>query len=267
MCQTIDSLVLQAKNGDSEALEKVLVEFGYRYDKRLGKFLGNYYSLLVYGKLDLKDKPTRRLFQLFATDNEVIERLKYNLMNESIYDSIYAFTDYLQHEMMNKLDRRQIKDDLVLMFIEKVHSYKKKSVRVNFDTYISNSFHHDVFTYIQKTLFSEDILGVENDRLTDLIENIAIEDDFTVFEDQYYKDMLNDDTLTIRWTNGHCHEAFKALSVFDRNILKMHYWDKLSDGTIADMMCLHINTIYTRRRKSVDLVQAELAYLLKESYV
>lgn len=263
MSQDIDKLVLLAKKGDQEALEEVMIAYGYNHDKRLKNFLGKFYSLLVYGKINLKDKDTRRFLQLFIQDDDTREKLRYRYQGGNTQTKCYATADYIQHAVRSKLDREEVKSDLIYLFIEKVHRYKKKSVKISFGGYLYNSFRYDVFRYLQKTVFSEDMLNQEEQRVEDYLDELSYEEDFTVYDDAFYESIMKEDKLTVQWALGHCHELFDCLSVFERNILKMHYYDKLTDGKVADMMGLHINTIFQKRKKAVATLQSELEFMTK----
>lgn len=259
MSQLTEDLVKRAKNKDEQAMMDLLTQYGYNGEKRLSKYLGKYYSLLVYGKLDLKDKDTRRFMQLYMSHADVRENMRYHYQSNKTATIAFGLSDFIQSSVKEKLDREDVKQSLIYLFIEKVHKYKKQHEKIDFGGYLFNSFRYDVYRYLQKTVFSEDVLN-QYDYLSEDVEQVSDITDFTIFEDHYYKDIIQHDNLNVRWTNGHTHELFECLTAFERTILKMYYWDNYGDREIAESLGLHINTIFKKRHKIVEILNSEYEF-------
>lgn len=257
----VDGLVIQAQFRYVEQTEKLLALFGYNGEKRLTKYLGKYYSLLVYGRVDLKDKDMRRFLQLYLADKEVRRKLNYHYQSNQTINQVYSLADYIQHEVARKLDREDIKSMLVLTFLEKVNRYRSQHQKIHFTGYLYNSFRYDVYRYLASTVFSSDVLN-QVDYLTHEVEETLKEEvNYRVFEDKYYEIVFKSDNLTFRWVNGHCHELFDCLEPIERVILKMSYSDKIGDTIIGKKFGYNRNTIAVWRNRAVEKLKEEYDFL------
>lgn len=79
--------------------------------------------------------------------------------------------------------------------------------------------------------------------------------------------MEMDEELDINWVRGlTCGEEFKELTHLQRLILKLNYEDGWTDGKIADMMGIHINTIFRQRKKADAIVKETVEKLIQEGF-
>ena len=85
----IEALVSDYKNGNQEAGAILLSKYGYEPNNEPSKLIGKYYNLLIHGRVNLRDKDTRRFLQLYMSKKESREGLTYH------YTSFSASKTYL----------------------------------------------------------------------------------------------------------------------------------------------------------------------------
>lgn len=66
---------------------------------------------------------------------------------------------------------------------------------------------------------------------------------------------LDVNELGIEWINGSCSERFKELKNLERMILKLYYIDGYTDREIGNLYGYHINTIFNKRKKSIEILK------------
>ena len=90
--------VEEAQNGSEEATCLLLEKYGFRKDSALVGYLGKYYRLLVYGKIDLRDKDTRRFLQLYIPEVDVRRKLINRFQDYQTTLSAQQTADYLSEK-------------------------------------------------------------------------------------------------------------------------------------------------------------------------
>lgn len=248
----IEALVSDYKNGNQEAGAILLSKYGYEPNNEPSKLIGKYYNLLIHGRVNLRDKDTRRFLQLYMSKKESREGLTYHYTSFSASNQAYSVSDYLI-EKFSIYEKEDILNDLVLLFLECVQRYENISKNISFSGYIYNYYRYKVYRYYQKKLFSKDVTSKET---TELPENIQSsyylnEESIDWFLSKEYNRIKESEDLNLLWINGACHPLFSYLKPFERSILKLHYVDKLSDGEIGALIGYHKNTIFKKRQAIV----------------
>lgn len=251
--QNIDELVFSAQAGNQEDTEILLRLYGW-HESEPTHFIGKYYDLLLYGKINLRDKDTRRFLQLYMKEKHLREKLTYHYQDYVGALAAQEAADYLQNKA-TVLERDELLQELLLLFLETVHAYKKQDKQIDFSGYLYNSYRYKVFHYLRKKVFKFDVLQ-DAERIDYVDEEIEdpkanIEPQESWFDRFYASDLKRDD-LGIFWINGRCGSLFEDLSVFERTVLRDRYFYKQTDGEIAKRYGYHINTIYNRRHRALE---------------
>lgn len=248
-----NELVFQAQDGKKESLEKLLFDYGYRQNEPWTMFLGKYLSLLKYGKINLRDKDTRRFLQLYIKDEEIRRKLRYHYQDYRTTIVSQETANYLQ-EKCSIIPEEDLKQHLVLLFIESVMKFKVVKKDVDFNGYLYNTYRFRVFEYFRVFVFKRDMLL----QPLRLISDVDIPEEQKELEpqeawlDRFYASELDNDRLGIFWINGRCGSLFQELTPFERTVLRDRYFLKKTDGQIAEEYGYHINTIYKRRHAAIE---------------
>lgn len=248
----------EAQNGNQEATCLLLEKYGFRKDSAPVGYLGKYYRLLVYGKIDLRDKDTRRFLQLYIPEVDVRRKLTNRF--QDYQTTLYAqqTADYLS-EKSKLLPLDDLQQELICAFLELVHRYTPKP-HVSFEGYIYNTYRFKVYEILRKYVFKYE--AFHNPELLYLDE---FEDKRSIIKpqeawfDRFYASELNREELGIFWINGRCGSLFKPLSVFERIVIRDHEFYGLTDGEIAKRYGYHINTVYKTRHRAMQKLKRELS--------
>ena len=246
-----NELVFKAQSGDGDSTLLLLKEFGYRADGDWELFLGKYFNLLWYGKANLKDKDTRRFLQLYISNKDIREKLVYHYQDYVGQLAGQQAADYLQ-EKVSCVAKEDLKQALVELFLESVMKYKQTSNKIDFAGYLYNSYRYKVYHYLKKTVFRYDVLqhpSVES--FTETVDPDSLIEPQEWWFDRFYASEIKRDDLGLFWINGRCSALFEPLSVFERMVLRDHYFYRLTDKEIASRYGYHINTIHNRRHRAV----------------
>lgn len=246
--------VEEAQNGNEEANGVLLEKYGFRKDGPPIGYLGKYYRLLVYGKIDLRDKDTRRFLQLYIPETAVRKKLTNRF--QDYQTTLYAqqTADYLS-EKSKLLTRADLQQELVLAFLELVSRYVPKP-HVSFEGYIYNTYRFKVYEVLRKCIFKYE--AMHNPELLFLDE---FEDTTAVIEpqeawfDRFYASELKREDLGIFWINGRCGALFQDLTVFERMIVRDHDFYGYSDEAIAEKYGYHRNTILKARHRAIGKIK------------
>ena len=268
----IDELVFRFQEGDGEAGERLLRIFGgHPEDPEPTRFIGKYYLLLRYGKVNFKDRDTRRFIMLFIDDPEIRKKLIPFYQYKEVKSHAIKKVELLVKQLEFIPDEDLIQD-LRVLFLTQVKKYNsKRKGKVRFTGYLYNSYRYVVKNHVERILKPKDplthkrqnVIHFQDDRFED--ENSEIEINDRIFNDDIR--ILEDDELGNNWVRGiTCGEEFRKLNPFQRLILKLHYEDGYSDGEIGEKLGLHINTIFRQRRATCQIVQKTVQDLIKEGY-
>ncbi len=254
-----DEWVFRAQAGDSEASLYLLESFGWRAEGPFQLFLGKYERLLRFGRIDLRDKDTRRFLQLYASNASLKAKLALHYQDYAASMYAQSLADYLQ-EKAGTLDPEELRQELALIFLELVQCYRKQKKQVDFSGYLYNVFRFRVYAFLDKRLFRFDglhhpLLCPEEEIIDEASEIIVSEAWF----DRFYASEMDREELGLFWINGRCGSLFKPLSVFERIVLRDHDFHGLSDKAIAKRYGFHINTIHKTRHRAMQKLKRELS--------
>lgn len=252
--------VKEAQNGDQESLNQLLIAYGYRKEEWTS-FLGKYLDIFLYGKVDLQDKDTRRFLQLYIKDKNIRQKLTYHYRDYVGQLAGQEMATYLQNKT-SFLEIEDLKQSLVLLFIESVMRFEHVKKQVGFNGYLYNSFRFRVYEYLRQNVFkNETSLKIEHkEEYTDSIDESSSIEPQEEWFDRFYASEVNRDNLGIFWINGRCAEVFQPLTTFERTLLRDRYLLKQTDGEIAKKYGYHINTIYKRRHKAIKKLKEKPNY-------
>ena len=249
-------LVLKAQEGDIQALEKLLSDYGYRAQDNWSNYLGKYLDLLMYGKINLKDKDTRRFLQLYIKDSSKRELLRNRYQN---YRGIMAgqeVANYLQ-EKVKVIEVEDLKQELLLAFIECVNRFEIVKKSITFSGYLYNSYRFKVYEILRVNVFKNEVLihpelKIEEQDTHDTRSDIVPKE---WWFDRFYAADIEREELGLFWINGRCGETFSTLSTFERMLLRDIYLLGKTDGEFADEYGYHINTIFKNRHQAIKKIE------------
>lgn len=269
----IDELVHQFQQGDWASGEELLRLFGGHPDFPSPKaFIGKYFSLIRYGKINFDDRDTRRFIALYIKNPETRKKLI----------PFYQYRE-VKAEAIKELEENVIKplsiisdedllQDLRLLLLMLAKRFRKKRRKVNFAGYLYNSYRYALKNYLDKAYLKREeplfdlwrwLLHIQDDRLEDQ-ESLIVVDDLIDFKGPMIQ---VDEDLGNNWVRGlTCGEEFKRLNPLQRLILKLHYDEKVTDGNIADRLNMHINTIFRLRKKAESIVKETVEDLIREGH-
>lgn len=264
----IDELVFAYQNGNAEAGEEVLRAYGgHPSEGRLTSFLGKYYKMIRYGKLDFKDKDSREFVGLLIQDTDTRKQLAQSYQYKTTKQMAVRQLGYLV-QSMRVVDDEDLMQDLRMLFLQQMKRYKKK--HRNFGAYIYGSYRYAVYNHIENLLKPKDIYTHQS-KLVRLAEDCLHDNDADIdVKDSVLARapmIMMEEELGNSWVRGlTCGEEFKDLTPLQRLIIKLNYYDGYTDGKIADMMGIHINTIFRQRKKAGLIVEETVKKLVEEGY-
>jgi DNA-directed RNA polymerase specialized sigma24 family protein len=267
--ERIDQVVFAYQAGDRKAGEEILSLFGcHPGQKDFESYIGKYYKLLKFGKINFNDRDTRHFIRLFMSDVEarkaMIPWYQYAPTTKAARKSIQTVSN-----MLRTMENDDFEQDLRVLLLQQAKRYKKMSKKIFFTGYLYNSYRYELKRHIEKLTKRKDVFkpldmqrapedvagGPEN--LLDL-DSIVLEDTPTIQED---------DVLGNSWVRGlTCGEAFRQLTSLQRLIIKLHYEDGYTDGEIGKKLNMHINTIHRHRKKSTLMIESRRKELIQEGY-
>lgn len=251
MPRKLNQLVRDSQNGDEAATLDILYRFGWRKKGRWENFLGKYDKLLWHGRVDMKNKDTRRFLKLFISDKETRRLLTYSRQNYAVTMSAQETANFIQNLVRQHYTREELRQDLLVYFIELIHKYKKKP-HINFAGYIMGYFHFRAYWMLHSKLFKYDTFMLTNHFTQDEVphEESGYELKEEVIDPLSRIEQANDE-LGIFWVNGRCSPLFEDLSILDRMILRDSYVFRLSDADIGTRYGYHRNSILKKRHKAI----------------
>lgn len=265
----IDELVLSYQAGDEEAGEQILnIYGGDPRKKELSLYLGKFYKMLRFGKIDFKDYDSRVFLSLFIEDNAISKALYQSYQHRPVKQAAVRKLGVIT-ESLKVLEDEDLKQDLRMLLLQQAMRYKKED-RV-FGAYLYHSYRFAVKNYIKKIQkpaepyihMPKELMRIADDQLKDNDADIDIQDSIFVQSPMIFMD----EELGNSWVRGlTCGDEFKELTPLQRLIIKLNYYDGLSDGKIAEMMGIHINTIFRQRTKAGKIVKETVDKLLNEGH-
>lgn len=265
----IDELVLSYQAGDQEAGEELLRLYGgHPSYKGLSLYLGKYYKMLRFGKFEFRDKDSRLFVRLFIEDSATRDALLKSYQSKKVKEDTTRKLGTVS-ESLKVLEDEDLQQDLRMLFLKQCMRYKKQNR--NFGAYLYNSYGFAVKNYIkaiQKPAepyvhMRKELIRISDDKFKDGEADILLKD--SIFAKAPV--ILIDEELGNSWVRGlTCGDEFKELTQLQRLIIKLNYHEGWSDGKIASMMGIHINTIFRQRTKADKLVRATVESLIQEGH-
>ena len=249
--EEIETLVFSYQNGDLSAGEKLIEIFN--------PYMIKYLRLIKDGFVNLKDKDTRRFIGLFMNDCEAKKKLNKSLQSSETRNKAHIAVSMIG-SLCKDLPEEDIMQELIVILLMVAKRYKKKSPKVNFCGYLYNIYKYELYRRINQ-MTSDPIVR------SDL--NLSYDDDSYVMEEDIYENeptiytseplMVFDEDLGNSWIRGiTCSELFEILDPTQRLILRLSYYDNLSDIEIGQKMGIHRNTVRAQRNNAVDIIRKNL---------
>ena len=244
----------EAQNGSEEAICWLLEKYGFRKDGVPVGYLGKYYRLLVYGKIDLRDKDTRRFLQLYIAQADVRKKLTNRFQDYPTTLCAQQTADYLS-EKSRLLPAEDLQQELIGAFLDLVHRYIPKP-HVSFEGYIYNTYRFKVYELLRKYIFKyEAFHHPELLYLDEFEDKRAVIEPQEAWFDRFYASELKREDLGIFWINGRCGALFKELTVFERMVIRDHDFYGYNDEAIAEKYGYHRNTILKARHRAINKIK------------
>lgn len=267
----VDELALRYQNGDSEAGLEMLERYGFHQDgSEFTKYAGKYFRMLRRGTFNFKDKDSRRFIQCFAADKELREKLVPYYQYKETIERTYELVNKIIHQL-EPLEDEDLKQELSMLFLIQVGRYQKVEDHIDFSGYLYNSYRFSIKNWIKKLRKpSEPYMHMHN-QVTGYADN-AYEDDDGDYEinEQLFAAapvIEMDEEIGNSWVRGlTCGPEFKDLTPLQRMIIKLHDHDGMTDGKIAELLGIHINTIFRQRKKCAKIIAQTMKDLIEEGH-
>lgn len=241
----LNKLVEKAQAKDPDAILELLTRYGYSEDYEFTNFLGKYVKLLWYGRMDFRNKDSRKFMRLYIKDPEIRRRLIWPRVSGEVVEETWKMVNYLQNYVTQNYTLMELQHELVSIFLELLDRYEKV-YHIDFSGYLMGMYRYKVYERLQKYLYKYDVLSQQT-RLTSPEQDIPyIEPGYLRIENDFFK---YDDELNLFWVHGETGRLFKNLSTLDRIIIRDSYDQNKSDFEIADSQGVHRNTIVNKRRR------------------
>lgn len=214
-------------------------------------YINKYKRLILHGRIDFKDKDTRKFVALLMPDKSTRVALKRNRVSGGTRSRAHQKVNLLK-KSCSTFDSEDIEQELKFVLLKLAGRYKKKKKTNTFAGYIYHVFKYELFRALQGMTKDPLVFGDGSNKISfNETEYLLGESEPTEINDETYARIREDD-LNIDWISGHCGQEFKEFTSFERLILKLYYQDGLTDGDIANKTGYHINTIFRRRKKLVN---------------
>lgn len=262
----IEVLVFSYQEGNEAAGEELLRMYGADpASDTLTSYIGKFYRMIRFGKIDFKDYDSRYCVSLFFPGPErpaIIQSYQYKKTKQDVLRKLANI-----EESMKCVEDDELKQELRFLFLRQCKRYKKTNR--TFGAYLNNSYRYEVARYIIRLMKQEEpyvklrkkIVRLADERVKDDDADVDIQDSIFAKEPM----MVMDEELGNSWVRGlTCGEQFRDLTPLQRMIIKLNYFDGWSDGRIADKMGIHINTIFRQRTKAGEIVRNTVEQLKQE---
>ena len=264
--EMIDKLVEEYQAGNEEAGMELLTIYGADpTTNKMTKFIGKYYKILRYGKLDFKDYDSRYFMSLFFKGEErkaILQSYQHKKTKEDVTRRLGFIT-----EALNAIEDNDLKQDLRILFLELARRYEKQGK--TFGGYLYNYYHYRVENYVTNLMkkkepyihMQKELLRIADDLLKDDTSDVDVRDSIFIKAPM----MKMEEELDNSWVRGlTCGDEFKDLTPLQRLIIKLNYHDGWTDGKIATKLGTHINTVFRQRTKASKLVKEAVERMKEE---
>jgi DNA-directed RNA polymerase specialized sigma24 family protein len=256
----VDELVFMYQDGDEMAGLEILDRYGFHYDGRdFTKYAGKYFKLLRRGTFNFKDKDSRAFIRCFTSDKELSEKLVPFYQYKETISATYELINKIVWQL-KPISDEEIKQELSFLFLKQVKKFKKISINIDFSGYLYNSYGFKVKNWIKKIRTPKEPYMHMYDEVMSFAEDVYVGDegDYEVNEYLYAASPIIevDEEIGNSWVRGlSCGDEFKDLTPLQRLIIKLHDYDGMTDGKIAESLGIHINTIFRQRKKVAKIVK------------
>lgn len=263
----IDALVEEYQQGNEEAGYELLAVYGA--DPRVDKatlYIGKYFKLLRYGRMIWSDRDSRMFMKCFFNDTHILNALDKPYQEASVKKAVRKKLQHIQ-DCLSDMGDDDLLQELRILFLNQAKRYQKTNR--NFGAYIYNSYRFAIKNWIKQSQKKEEpyvhlmgqMVRIAEDRIED--EHGFVDVDDSIFAKAPM--MVLDEELGNSWVRGlTCGDEFKDLTPLQRLIIKLNYIDGMPDGKIADMMGVHINTIFRHRKRAAEIIEDTIAELKEE---
>lgn len=228
-----------------------------------------YQSAILTGDTQQIQQTTEQLIArftpLFTKYIRVIKYCEINFYNKETRTFVFSFvekslrTNYIKNKpkIINSfkfvvrtygiLSEEEILSDMYEIFLKLAKRYKQ--VGRHFCAYVYHVFCFEMNRHIKK--YVEDPLNIpyKLSSFTDAKSTACI----------YEEPLVNETTFSTDWINGSaCDNIFEGLEAIERKIIIAYYYEDMNDRQIAEMLCIHINTVNQRRKRAVKKIQSAL---------
>lgn len=256
----IDSLVFDYQKGSEQAAIEILRYFGYDNEtKNLTKYLNKYFSLLRFGVINFGDRDTRKFLRQFTSNEKIKQALIPYYQYASTKKATRKIVQMINYRMRHISDE-DLTQDLCMLLLQQAKKFEKQKEEVNFCGYLYNSYRHAVYEYF-KYLFRDLLYSHELDMLEDFLdENSEIDLDDIIKPDLYFE--KERETLGFNWILGRsANYPFTQLNQFERTLLHLHDYKKMTYEQVGAQMGYHRDTIWSKRKR----IKEKLFILRKET--
>lgn len=267
----VDELVFRYQQGEEEAGLELLERYGFHCDgSDFTKYAGKYYRMLRRGTINFKDKDSRRFIQCFAADKDLRDKLVPFFQYKETIERTYELLNKVVFQI-KPIGDEDLKQELSILFLIQAQRYEKVKEAVDFSGYIKNSYRYAVKNWIKKITkpaepymhMNHDLLAFADDAYTDDDGNYEVNEE--LFAASPIIEM--DEEIGNSWVRGlTCGDEFKELTPLQRLIIKLHDHDGMPDGKIAELLGIHINTIFRQRKKSASIIKETIKDLIEKGH-
>lgn len=269
---------------------EVLVRAYQKGNQLAGEELVNCYNgyiqkltnvVCMYKPFDIKDRTQRSFIKLFMKDNAARENINHYKRSGIVVQQVDRTVHQIR-EVLGVYDEYEIKNELVLLFLEMAMKHNKQGM---FGGYINDYFTLRASTIIVKML--KEKRRQDEYEVSIYEQDASYEDEPELDEDPYYEILSNTDTeFDENWVNGYtCSSIFATLTAHERRILKWHYeWKtyksgqmilpedimkerkerfRRTDSEIADLLGCSRKTVVLKRNEAVDCIETQAQLIHK----
>ncbi|MCX7610338.1 MAG: sigma-70 family RNA polymerase sigma factor [Ignavibacterium sp.] len=251
--EELEEYIKAFQNGDSEAGMKILESFK--------GFLKKYLMLIHLGVFNIKDKKMREFISLYmkGPKRKLIHQYKYRpAVRNEIYNTVNRI-----HSIFCHLNHDEIYQELSLGLLYLAKRYRIIDGKPRFQSYVNQVYHYEVKRRLKNLFYYESPKRLQEFVLQNhsTEENIEV-DEWNVIQSHpsypLIKKIKEDSIHTIEeneinedWILGwSSSDNFSELTILERRIIKMYYWDDYSDQEIAEKLGMCRATINRYRLKA-----------------
>lgn len=263
----VDSLVRQYQEGNEQSGVELLRRFGGHPDEPMSNYIGKFYNLIRYTRVNFADKDTRGFIALFTADPEMRNKLKPFFQYGDVKGKAIATVERLRSQC-SVIPDDEFKQELRFLFLQQVSRFEKEAEEKYFTAYISKSYRFALYHYLNNTIMKSKepynhLRGkmIYMDNTIQYNEQALVNLDERAFTTSPIMEF--DDELGNSWVRGiTCGDEFRTLTPLQRLIIKLSFYEEKSDRQISEKTRLHINTINRQKLKSIQIIKEESERLL-----